>query len=117
VLEFAAELTTLIHELDPPLVMMSMKRFIGQQKSLSMSGSGMLFALDLMRTHDCSRFAAALDELVVAFDAQPNVAKDSRIPAQIARRALPQYESFRRRIRELDPDRLYESELSKRLEV
>jgi decaprenylphospho-beta-D-ribofuranose 2-oxidase len=115
--QFIAELTAIVHDIDPPLAMMSMKQFSGRTQSLGMYGAGMLFALDLARDPATERFAAAVDELIVRVGAQPNVAKDSRLPAPIAARALPNYDRFRRRIRELDPDRLYESELSRRLEL
>jgi decaprenylphospho-beta-D-ribofuranose 2-oxidase len=115
--EFAAGLAAIVHEIEPPLVMMSMKRFRGSAQSLSMSGTGMLFALDLARDATTSRFIEALDALTIGAGAQPNVAKDSRLPAQIAARTLPHYERFRRRVHELDPDRLYQSELSRRLEL
>jgi decaprenylphospho-beta-D-ribofuranose 2-oxidase len=115
--EFVTELSALVHDLDPPLVMMSLKRFVGRQQSLSMSGTGILFALDFMRSPAASRFATAFDKLTLAAGGQPNVAKDSRLPAEVAARALPFYSQFRQRIRQLDADRLYQSELSRRLEL
>jgi len=115
--EFVSELSAIVHAIEPPLVMMSMKRFVGRQQSLSMSGSGMLFALDLARNAATNRFITGIDALTIAVDAQPNVAKDSRLPAEIAARALPHYALFRRRVHEFDPDRLYQSELSRRLEL
>jgi decaprenylphospho-beta-D-ribofuranose 2-oxidase len=115
--EFAAGLAAIVHEIEPPLVMMSMKRFRGSARSLSLSGTGMLFALDLARDTTTGRFLAALDALTIGVGAQPNVAKDSRLPAEIAARTLPHYERFRRRVHELDPERLYQSELSRRLEL
>ena len=113
--EFTCQLSVIVSEIEPPLIMMSMKRFFGRRRSLSMSGSGMLFALDLARNAATSRFIAAIDALTIAVGAQPNVAKDSRLPAEIAARALPHYTLFRQRVHELDPDRLYQSELSRRL--
>ena len=115
--EFVSELSAIVHKIEPPLVMMSMKRFVGRRQSLSMSGSGMLLALDLARNAATNRFITGIDALTIAVGAQPNVAKDSRLPAEIAARALPHYALFRRRVHELDPDRLYQSELSRRLEL
>jgi hypothetical protein len=112
---FLSELSQLVHKINPPLVMMSMKRFSGQQRSLSMSGDGMLFALDLARSASTNHFLAAIDALMLAVGAQPNVSKDSRLPAEMASRALPFYSLFRERIHALDHNRLYESELSRRL--
>ena len=47
--------------------------------------------------------------------AQPNIAKDSRLGADTATRALPFHAQFRARLMQIDPDRLYQSELSQRL--
>ena len=115
VTDFISLLSAVVHEIDPPLVMMSMKRFVGRQQSLSMSGSGILFAMDLARSASTGRFVAAIDALTISLGAQPNVAKDSRLPAEIAASSLPHYALFRQRVHELDPDRLYQSELSRRL--
>jgi decaprenylphospho-beta-D-ribofuranose 2-oxidase len=112
---FIAELSALVHMVDPPLVMMSLKLFQGRQHSLSMSGRGTLFALDLVRCEATRRFLDALDRVVVSTGAQPNIAKDSRLGADTATRALPFHAQFRARLMQLDPDRLYQSELSQRL--
>ncbi len=114
---FVGELASLVERVNPLLVMMSVKRFRGRQRSLAMSGSGNLFALDLARTGATARFLSEFDALVLDTGAQPNVAKDSRLPARIAARALPHYESFCRCLAQCDPDRLYRSELSQRLEL
>jgi decaprenylphospho-beta-D-ribofuranose 2-oxidase len=114
---FVSGLAALVDRVDPLLVMMSVKRFLGRQRSLAMTGQGSLFALDLARTGATARFLAEFDALMVDTGAQPNVAKDSRLPARIAATTLPHYESFRRSLAECDPDRLYQSELSRRFEL
>ena len=115
--DFAARIESLVDRVDPPLAMVSLKRFSGSQRSLSLSGNGMLIALDLIRSDRTLEFMRELDSMTVDFKAQPNVAKDSRLPSAVARRALPYYDEFRSRLREIDPDRLYQSELSRRLEL
>ena len=91
---FTGELRRLIDRVNPLLVMMSMKRFTGRRTSLSLSGSGMLIALDLVRNDAARRFVDALDELTLAVHGQPNIAKDSRLPATVAARALPGTSAF-----------------------
>lgn len=115
--EFIPRLASLVHRIDPPLVMMSIKRFQGRQRSLSMTGMGNLFALDLARSARTARFLGEFDALTLDVGAQPNIAKDSRLRAEVAARVLPHYDSFRERLRTIDPDRLYESELSRQLEL
>jgi decaprenylphospho-beta-D-ribofuranose 2-oxidase len=109
------ELARLVGRLDPPLVMMSAKRFRGRQRSLSPSGEGTLLALNLVRSARTGTFLAALDALTADTGSQPNVAKDSRLPAAVAARTLPGYGLFRERIARIDPQRLHQSELSRRL--
>ncbi len=115
--DFVRELARLVERLDPPAIMMSMKRFRGRQTSLSMSGTGTLVALDLARAHGTERFLSEFDALVVDSGAQPNLTKDSRLPASVAARALPHYGRFRGSLLRIDPERLYESELSTRLQL
>jgi len=113
--EFAAGLASIVERIAPPLVMLSMKRFSGRMRALSLSGEGMLVAMDLARGQATARFAEAIDGLAIQARAQPNVSKDSRLPADVAARTLPHYKSFRERLARVDPGRLYQSELSRRL--
>ena len=112
---FLAGLAARVERIGPPLVMLSMKRFSGHMRALSLSGEGMLVALDLARGQATMRFAEAVDDLAIETGAQPNVSKDSRLPADVAARALPHYRSFRERLARVDPKRLFQSELSRRL--
>ena len=115
--DFSASLAKLVNRLDPPLVMFSAKPFSGSQRSLSPAGKGVLIALDLFRTAGTAAFITEFDALTIDVGAQPNVAKDSRLPQTVASRTLPSYDMFRQRIRRIDPDRLYQSELSRRLAI
>jgi len=114
---FVERLAAAVQQGDPPLMMMSIKRLRGGSRSLGLSGEGNLIALDLARGATTSRFLAAVDELAVDAGAQPNLAKDSRLPQGVAAAALPHYQSFRECLRRWDGDRLYESELSRRLKL
>jgi decaprenylphospho-beta-D-ribofuranose 2-oxidase len=114
---FLRSLAATVARIDPPLVLLSMKRFSGRMRALSMTGEGMLVAMDLARGDATTRFAAAIDELAIETRAQPNVSKDSRLPAAVAARTLPHYASFRERLARLDPKRLYQSELARRLDL
>jgi hypothetical protein len=114
---FIERLASTVTRIDPPLMMMSIKRLRGASRSLGLSGEGSLIALDLIRGPTTSRFLEAMDEVVVETGAQPNLAKDSRLPQAVAAAALPHYQSFRERLMQWDRKRLYRSELSRRLEL
>ena len=113
--QFTAGAAELVRRIRPPLVMISTKPFSGRQRSLSMSGTGILFTFDLARTGRTRDFLSAFDELTTTVRAQPNIAKDSRLPAAVVAATLPDYEHFAKTVRGLDPDRLYQSELSRRI--
>jgi decaprenylphospho-beta-D-ribofuranose 2-oxidase len=114
---FIDRLAELVERIDPPLTMLSLKGFRGTGKALGLSGQGTLVALDLVRGPATRHFLEALDGLVIDLGAQPNVVKDSRLPLAAAAASLPHYASFRRELHAWDPERLYESELSRRLDL
>jgi decaprenylphospho-beta-D-ribofuranose 2-oxidase len=113
--QFIAGAAELVRQIRPPLVMVSTKPFSGRQRSLSVSGTGILFTFDLARTERTRDFLTAFDGLTATVRAQPNIAKDSRLPAAVVAATLPGYERFAKSIRGFDPDRLYQSELSRRI--
>ena len=112
---FVVCLAEAVARFDPTLTMISLKIFSGRQRSISLSGKGVLFALDLIPGPRTDAFLKALDEVMMDLRVQPNIAKDSRLPGYVAARAIPAYASFHERLRRIDPDRLYQSELSRRL--
>jgi decaprenylphospho-beta-D-ribofuranose 2-oxidase len=114
---FVPALAALVERCQPLLVMLSAKTFAARQRGLAMAGRGTLVALDLVPGPRTAAFLDALDGLVLESGLQPSVAKDSRLPAQVAARALPGHAAFRDRLARLDPQRLYRSALSRRLEL
>lgn len=114
---FVQKLQDLVERYNPPLVMISLKMFRGQQESLSMAGEGYLVALDFYRNSRLSDFLKMLDQLVIETGAQPNLSKDSRCSSAVASQALPNYTEFKSRLQQFDPLRMYQSELSNRIGI
>ncbi|MFZ3231114.1 MAG: FAD-binding oxidoreductase [Pseudobdellovibrio sp.] len=114
---FIQKLNELVNVQNPPLVMMSMKKFKGKQTSLSMSGSGFLIALNFYRDKNLSTFFESLDNLLIETSAQSNLSKDSRVSSSVITKTLPNYSSFNSRLSLFDPLRLYRSELSDRIGI
>lgn len=98
-----------------PTMMLSLKRFKGVQKSLSMSGTGYLVAIDSYRNARTDVFMHELDQLLVDVGGQPNLSKDSRIPAEVARLSIASFAAFKQGLFNYDQDRTMRSELSARL--
>ena len=91
------------------------KLFQGTPAFLRFDGSGVCLALDFPRGPASARFAAWVDALVRDVRGLPNIIKDSRLGKDTVRDCYPGYETFRKALHRLDPDRLYRSEVSDRL--
>jgi decaprenylphospho-beta-D-ribofuranose 2-oxidase len=98
-----------------PTMMLSLKRFKGKQKSLSMSGTGYLVAIDCYRNARTDVFMRELDQLVLDMGGQTNLSKDSRIPREVAELGITNFAEFKRRIFAYDQERIMRSELSRRI--
>jgi hypothetical protein len=115
--EFLREFEREVLRLRPPVVMASMKLFRGEPGLLRFEGDGVCITVNLVRSPGGVGFLAVLDRLTLAAGGIPHIVKDSRLPASVVARSYPQYEPFRERRAEQDPERLFRSELSTRLEL
>lgn len=100
---------------DLPITIASAKMFAGEQKFLRFGGAGLCFAIDFPRCALGLKFLTFLDDLTVEIGARPNLFKDSRLPREIVEATYPEYGEFKKRLLEFDPNRRYQSELSRRL--
>jgi decaprenylphospho-beta-D-ribofuranose 2-oxidase len=98
-----------------PLIMASLKRFRGRQRSLSPNGLGFLIALDFFPGKAGDRMMAEIDNLMLEMGGQPNLSKDSRIGREVAARSIRHYAAFAEKLRRFDPSRRFRSELSERI--
>lgn len=112
---FLDELRRLILSIRPPSVMLSVKAFDGAPRLLRFEGPGLCVTLDLARSAATLDLLCRLDELTIAAGGRPHIIKDSRLPRAVVQACYPDYEVFRRGLRDFDPERRYRSELSERL--
>jgi len=108
-------LKKLVCDTGAPTMMLSLKRFKGVQKSLSMSGTGYLVAVDCYRNARTDLFMHHLDQLILDMGGQPNLSKDSRIPGEVAELSIASFAAFKQGLFEYDRERTMRSELSQRL--
>ena len=106
-----------ISALRAPSFVTVLKRFgAGDPGLLSFPMPGWTLALDFpARTPWLSQLMGELDEMVVDAGGRLYLAKDSRIPASLMGRMYQKLDDFRRIRRQLDPDGLFASDLSRRL--
>lgn len=109
------EVESLLRRFRLPVTLGSLKLFSGTQTLLNFSGTGVCLTLDVPAVTTSTELFSALDELVVRSGAVVNVSKDSRLSAPVAEQVFPQYDLFRSRLREHDPNGRFGSLLGRRL--
>jgi decaprenylphospho-beta-D-ribofuranose 2-oxidase len=112
---FVAEIRRRLETHPVAVTLASAKLFRGRRDLLRFTGDGICLALDFPRNEAGTKFAAFLDDLMIAHGGWPNLVKDSRLTQRVAAATYPEYELFRGRLLALDPQRRYRSELSERL--
>lgn len=95
-----------------------LKRFgPGNPSPLSFPMEGWTLTVDLPISEGLDSLCNTLDELVVAAGGRIYLAKDSRLGAQTFRRMYPRLDDFLQIRREVDPERIFNSDLARRLEI
>ncbi len=95
-----------------------LKRFgPGNASPLSFPMPGWTLTVDLPIEAGLDRLCNELDELVVAAGGRGYLAKDSRLSAETFRRMYPRLDDFLAVRRRVDPDGLFTSDLSRRLQL
>lgn len=112
---FANEVEQRVRRYSVPVCLASAKFFRGRQDRLRFDGNGICFAVNVPRTAVSAKFLQAMDAIMIEHGGIPNIIKDSRLPASVARRAFSEFDRFRDELRAFDSERLYRSELSERL--
>ncbi len=92
---FADRLRAMVAEHDVTVGLASLKLFRGVQRWLRFNGNGVCLAIDVPTGERARRFFAAMDNLTLDVEGIVNVAKDSRLSAEFARRVFPDYDRFR----------------------
>jgi decaprenylphospho-beta-D-ribofuranose 2-oxidase len=111
------ELPGLLKRWSAPITLASCKLFRGEPSLVRFDGRGLCLALDFPRDSRSGGLAADLDRLGCDLGVVPNIGKDSRLPEAVARAGLPGFQNFRERLRRWDPERLYRSALSERMDL
>lgn len=114
---YTSALLELMRKHDCPVPLATLKIFGGEQKLLWYSGPGICISLHFFNDQKSMRLLSELDEVNARFGAITNLLKDSRISAAAARRQYPHFDAFSAALREHDPERIFESSLSLRLEL
>ena len=113
--EFVNDVTKLIKTEKPPLIVIFMKPFHGNQKYLRYSGSGITIALDFQRSPITVKALSKLDDIIISYGAIPNIIKGSS--KRIVQNCFPEYHKFIDELKKFDPKRIYKSDTSEKLGI
>ena len=115
--EFIDDLTKLIKSEKPSLTILVMKLFNGKQKLLHFSDEGLSIILNLKHCNSTLKFLEKLDDIVISYKALPYIVKDSRLTKEVVEQCYPEYHVFKEILNEIDPKRIFKSELSERMNL
>lgn len=100
------------------ILLASTKIFRGEASFLNFSGNGICLALDTPNTPSSVDFFARLDKITIDLGGIANISKDGRLSASTVRAMYgDRYETFRGALRDYDPQRHFQSELRRRLDL
>jgi decaprenylphospho-beta-D-ribofuranose 2-oxidase len=91
------------------------KYFFGPPSLMRFSGTGVCFAVNVARSRSSCRFMDEIDKLAIELGCKPNVIKDSRLSRSTVEATYPEYDRFKRVLRDVDPRHVFSSEMSVRL--
>jgi len=115
--EFLNDLENLIRSDQPPLVFLFTKLFQNSQKYLNFGGKGTSIILNLKHSNSTLNFLKKVDDLIISYKALPYIIKDSRLTKNVVEQCYPEYYDFQNILNEIDPKRIFKSELSVRLDL
>ncbi len=115
--KFLDDLTGLIKDDKPNLTIIVLKPFRGDQKFLQFCGDGISVILEMKNSINNLNFLLKLDELTICHHAIPYIIKDSRLSKRIIEECYPEYTQFKEFLKKIDPDRIFKSEISQRLDL
>lgn len=99
------------------IALCSAKAFAGEGRFIRFAGEGISVAFNFPRGKSGAELMADIDALLIDVGGRPNIAKDSRLPAEVARACYPGFEDFRSELLRFDPRRRIRSSLSERLQL
>ena len=101
----------------PEIILFSFKNISGIQKYIRFEGDGICVTFNFTRIKKNLNFLDKIDELCIKFGIIPSLIKDSRISKKIFDKCYTQADQFRDNLLKFDKNRIYQSEISKRLRI
>lgn len=114
---FIIKLKKLIKKYKLNTLFIVLKKFNGKGKSLSMTGKGILVSINFLKSRNFDSFFYEYEKILIDFDAQPNLTKDSQISIHRAMNTIKNYIDYKNKLKKFDPTLTFSSEVSERLKL
>ncbi|MBK7962087.1 MAG: FAD-binding protein [Bdellovibrionales bacterium] len=109
------ELRSGLKKFSTPVTLASCKLFTGRQELLRFIGEGIVLAMNFPRNDTSAKLLDWWDQVVIEAQGLPNLAKDSRLSAEVVKKCYPQYDLFLEQLHKWDPKRIFQTAFAVRL--
>ena len=114
---FFDEFIYLYKKIKPCITLFSLKTITGEQELIRFEDNGICVTFDFVKDNKSYFFLKKLDQICIKYKILPSIIKDSRINSDTFRKCYNQSETFHNMLNKYDKNRIYQSELSKRLKI
>ena len=111
------EFKNLFKKYEPTITLFSLKNMSGKQELLRFEDNKICITFDYVNNSKNLLFMSKIDSLYEKYEILPSIAKDSRISKEIFNKSYKNSSVFIKKLREFDKERIYQSEISRRLEI
>ncbi len=115
---FIEEFKSLFKQFEPTITLFSLKNMNGKQKFLRFEDNKICITFDYVNNKENLLFMSKIDSLYDKYDIIPSVIKDSRLSKETIKKSYnEELISFKEKLCKFDGKRIYQSEISNRLEI
>lgn len=115
---FIDEFKNLFKKYEPTITLFSLKNMSGKQKFLRFEDDKICLTFDYVNNKKNLLFMSEVDGLYTKYDILPSIAKDSRVSKEIIMNSYKdEFIKFKDGLHDYDKKRVYQSEISNRLEI
>ena len=111
------EFKNLFKKYEPTITLFSLKNMSGQQKLLRFEDNKICITFDYVNNSKNQLFMSKIDSLYEKYEILPSIIKDSRLTKDIFNMSYKNSYVFIKKLRDFDKERIYQSEISRRLEI
>lgn len=115
---FIEEFKSLFQKYEPTITLFSLKNMSGKQKFLRFEDDKICLTFDLVNNKKNLLFMSKIDSLYIKYNILPSIIKDSRISKETLNNTYKdEFIRFKDQLYNFDKKRVYQSEMSNRLEI